>query len=93
MNNYEGIFVIKPDIKEDDMKNVTNAICEAVTKQGGVIKKEEPWGKKPLAYPIKKFKEAHYYKLDFEAESAAIAKLEDAYKMNADIIRMMITRR
>lgn len=93
MNNYEGIFIIKPDIKEEDVKNVFKTIGEMVTKSGGSIKKEEPWGKRPLAYPVNKLKEAYYYKLDFESPSDAVAKVEAGCKLNSDIVRTMITRR
>jgi small subunit ribosomal protein S6 len=93
MNNYEGLFIIKPDLKEEDIKNVTKAISEAITKTGGAIKKEEAWGKKQLAYPVKKSKEGYYYKLDFDIEPANIAKIEAAYKLNADVLRTMITRK
>lgn len=93
MNNYEGIFIIKPDLKEEDAKNVFKVIGESVTKNGGSIKKEEIWGKKQLVYPVKKFKEGYYYRLDFEAPSSTIAKLEANCKLNQDIIREMITRR
>lgn len=93
MNNYEGLFILKPDIKEEDLKNVYKAIGEAVTKNGGTINKEESWGKKFLTYPVKKAKEAYYYKLDFAAPAAAVVKLEGTYKLNADILRTMITKR
>jgi len=93
MNNYEGIFIIKPDIKEEDVKNVFKTIGDLVTKSGGTVKKEDVWGKRLLAYPIKKFKEANYYKLNFEAPADAVLKIESACKLNADIVRMMITRR
>lgn len=93
MNNYEAIFVIKPDLKEDDVKNLFKVIGEAVTKNGGNVKKEESWGKRQLVYPVKKFKEGYYYKLDFEVLPAAISKLEGAYKLNAEILRTMITKR
>jgi small subunit ribosomal protein S6 len=93
MNNYEGIFILKPDIKEEDLKTAYKAIGELVTKNGGNVKKEDVWGKRPLSYPINKCKEAHYYKLDFEAPSEAIAKLEGSCKMATEILRIMITRR
>ena len=93
MNNYDGLFIIKPDLKEDDVKNVVKMIGDSIVKNGGNIKKEEAWGKRLLAYPVKKFKEAHYYKVDFEAPPAAVAKMEAAYKLNADILRTMITKR
>ncbi|MCM8761010.1 MAG: 30S ribosomal protein S6 [Candidatus Omnitrophica bacterium] len=93
MNTYEGIFIIKPDFKEEEVKDVCKTITDIVAKNGGNVKKEENWGKKPLAYPVKKFREGFYYKLDFEAPADAVAKLETAYKLNADILRTMITRR
>jgi len=93
MNNYEGLFIIKPDLKEEDAKNVCKVISDSVGKNGGSIKKEEVWGKRQLAYPVKKFKEGFYYKLDFTVQSNAISKLEAGYKLNADILRAMITKR
>ena len=75
------------------MKNVFKFIMDSVTKHGGTIKKEEPWGKRQLVYPVKKQKEGYYYKLDFSAPTEAIAKLEEAYRLNDDILRTMITRR
>jgi small subunit ribosomal protein S6 len=93
MNNYEGLFIIKPDLKEDDIKNVYKAIVDSVTKNGGTIQKEEAWGKRQLAYTVKKCKDGYYYKLDFNALPAAIDKLENTYKLNGDILRTMITRK
>lgn len=93
MENYEGLFIIKPDIKEEDIKGIYKGISDNITKNGGNVKKEDAWGKKQLAYPVKKFKEGYYYKLDFAAPTNAITKLEETYKLNSDIIRTMITRR
>jgi len=93
MNNYDGLFIIKPDLKEEDIKNLFKALADGVTKNGGAITKEENWGKKQLVYPVNKFKEGYYYKLDFTAPADAITKLEASYKLNQDILRTMITRR
>jgi len=93
MNDYEGLFIIKPDLKEEEAKGVFKSIGDSIAKTGGSVKKEESWGKKQLAYPVKKFKEGYYYKVDFAAEAASISKLEAGYKLNADVLRTMITRR
>jgi small subunit ribosomal protein S6 len=93
VENYEGLFIIKPDIKEEDVKGVFKTIADNVTKNSGSVKKEEVWGKKQLAYPVKKCKEGYYYKLEFTAPTSSIVKLEEAYRLNADILRTMITRR
>lgn len=93
VENYEGLFMIKPDIKEEDIKGVLKVITEALVKNGGSVKKEDIWGKRQLAYPVKKFKEGFYYKLEFTAPTSSIAKLEETYRLSADILRTMITRR
>lgn len=93
MENYEGLFILKPDIKEEDIKSIYKVISDNVTKNGGSVKKEDVWGKKQLAYPVKKFKEGYYYKLDFTVPTSAVTKLEEAYRLNSDILRTMITRR
>jgi small subunit ribosomal protein S6 len=93
VENYEGIFIIKPEITEEAVKNVYKTISDTVTKNSGSIKKEDIWGKRQLAYPVKKVKEGYYYKLDFTAPTAAIAKVEEACGLNDDILRTMITRR
>lgn len=93
MNNYEGIFIVKHELNEESVKKVFAAISESVTKAGGAIKKEESWGKRQLVYPVKKAKEGYYYRLDFTAPPAAITTLEGGYKLNPDILRVMITKR
>ncbi|MCX5680386.1 MAG: 30S ribosomal protein S6 [Candidatus Omnitrophica bacterium] len=93
MNNYEGIFIIRHELNEEDVKKVFAAISDSVTKSGGAIKKEENWGKRQLVYPVKKAKEGYYYKLDFTAPPSAITTLEGGYKLNPDILRVMITKR
>lgn len=93
MNTYEGLFIVKPELKEEDAKSIFKAINDSIAKNGGAVKKEELWGKRHLAYPVKKAKEGYYYKLDFDIEPSVISKLEAGYKLNADILRTMITRK
>lgn len=93
MNNYEGLFIIKPDLQEEAVKNTFKVIGDIITKNGGTVKKEESWGKKQLTFTIKKFKEGYYLKLDFESPADSISKMEEAYKLNQDVLRTMITRR
>jgi small subunit ribosomal protein S6 len=93
VENYEALFIIKPDITEENVKGIIKTIADAVVKASGAIKKEENWGKKQLAYPVKKFKEGFYYKLEFTAPTNSIIKLEETYRLNSDILRAMVTRR
>ena len=93
MNNYEAIFIVKPDLKEEDLKNTLKVIADLVVKNGGTIVKDENWGRRQTAYPVKKNKDGNYYRLDFTAPSDTIAKLDAAFKLNAEIVRVMVTRR
>ena len=60
INNYEGLFIINPELKEDDLKNISKLIGDSITKNGGSLTKEENWGKRLLANSIKKLKEENY---------------------------------
>jgi small subunit ribosomal protein S6 len=90
MRKYEGLLIIDPN-KEESLKEIVSGIKEAITKQKGKVDKEENWGKQRIAYSIKKNKEGIYYKLDFSANPAEIAALKNSYKLNPDVLRIMIT--
>ena len=93
MNNYEGLFIIKPDLKESEAEGVYKAIADSLAKNKATLTKEEKWGKRDLTYRIKKSKEGAYYKVDFQSPPEAISKLKEAYSLNADILRVVITKR
>ncbi len=56
----------------------------------GKILKEESWGKKPLAYPIKKETEAYYHWFFLEAEAKKVSRLDNILKLNNNIIRHLL---
>ncbi|MEE9499897.1 MAG: 30S ribosomal protein S6 [Candidatus Omnitrophota bacterium] len=90
MKEYEALFIIDPD-KEKSLKEITGAIATCITKNRGKINKEESWGKQKLAYAIKKQSEGIYYKLDFSIDPSEVSALNNSYKLNANILRTMIT--
>ncbi len=93
MNMYDGLFILRPDLRDEEVKSVTKGISDSIIKGGGSIQKEENWGKKQLAYRMNKVRDGNFYKVDFSAPPAALSKLEAGYKLNADIIRVMITKK
>ena len=90
MKEYEALFIIDPD-KEKSVKEITDTITTCITKNRGKINKEESWGKQKLAYIIKKQSEGIYYKLDFSIDPSQVSALNNSYKLNANILRTMIT--
>ena len=90
MKEYEALFIIDPN-KEGSLKEIAKSIAEAITKGKGNINKEENWGKQRISHPVKKNPDGIYYKLDFSIDPSQISTLNSSYKLNPDILRVMIT--
>lgn len=91
MKRYEGMFIIKPDMSEDDVKKTVTSIEEAIQKEKGKIEKCDKWARRKLAYPIRKYTEGDYYLCIFEAEPVSISVIESTYRLNENILRALIT--
>ncbi len=89
MHIYESIFIINPNLSDEDTAGVIKKMQDVVTKQGGEMIKFEDWGKKKLAYEIKKQKRGHYAFFQFKAAPAVIAELERTYKMTDTVIKFL----
>ena len=94
MRKYEAMFIVKPDLSEDEKKSVFGQINEAVTKNKGNISQSGVWSeKRRLLFPIKKCCDGIYYLMTFTAEPAVITELKRSYKLNENIIRVLIIRK
>ncbi len=93
MNKYEAMFILKPELSEEERKALFNQIHEVVTKNNGHIADGSVWSeKKKLCFPIKKSIEGVYYLLNFDIPSEAIAKIRQVYSLNENILRVLISR-
>lgn len=93
MANYEAMFIVNPNVNEEQKKEITAHLNDAILKNQGEVVSAAVWSeKRKLAYPIKKFHEGIYYLINFKAEPGSILKLKQVYKLNESIIRLLITR-
>lgn len=93
MNSYEGIFIIKPDLNEDTSKVVMDSIEEEIKKGQGTVETVNSWGKKRMAYRIKKFGEGLYYQVDFGVPPEALKDMDRKFRLNDSILRFMIIKK
>ena len=93
MNKYEGVFIMKPDLNEDGLKGLLNLIDEEIKKKDGAVEEVKSWGKRRLAYSIKKFDEGVYYQLDFALAPAAVRDIERKFRLNDNILRFLVIRK
>jgi len=93
MNKYEAMCIIKPDLAEQDKKILLDTINDAVTKRQGAILSSQIWAeKKKMYFPIQKFREGTYYLFNFTTAPEMIKEMKHAYKLNENILRVLITR-
>jgi small subunit ribosomal protein S6 len=91
MNQYEIAVLYHPDL-EIDLEKATSRITKIFTDNGGTVVSEDNWGKRKLAYPIKKSEHAVYviYTVDFPAQS--VLKVESTLNITDEVIRFLITK-
>jgi small subunit ribosomal protein S6 len=93
MNNYEAMFIVKPDLSEEEKKSLFSQLQEAVAKLKGSVSSAAVWGeKRKLFFPIRKCGEAVYYLMQFGLPAAAVKELSRAYQLNENVLRVLITR-
>lgn len=92
MRNYEVVFVAAPTLTSEELDGFINHLQTVVEGKNGRIVKVDNWGKKSLAYRIKKFREGYYVVLSIEGDGAAIAELERRFRVTDYIIRFISVR-
>jgi len=93
MKKYEAMFIIKPELSGEEKKSVQGQINDTVTKNNGTVAEANIWAeKKKLCFPIRKYSEGTYYLMKFDVPTEAISKMRHVYKLNENILRVMITK-
>lgn len=92
MVNYEAMFILKTGLSEDVKKTLFNQISEGISKNSGKVASANIWAERRLVYPIKKCQDGVYYLVNFSAPAEAIVKINQAYKLSENILRVLITR-
>lgn len=92
MRNYEVVFVAAPTLDSEELDGFIDHIQAVVEGKNGKVVKVDNWGKKSLAYRIKKFREGYYVVLTIEGDGSAIAELERRFRVTDYIIRFISVR-
>jgi small subunit ribosomal protein S6 len=92
MRNYETIYIVNPDLADDNYKEVVKKFNDLIEKQKGIIVKVEEWGKQKLAYGVKKFGTGSYVLMNYCGESGTTAELERDLKLDDRIIKFQTVK-
>jgi len=89
LRRYETILIAHVDLSEDELSSLIARYGTIVTGQKGILVKVERWGKRRLAYMIKKQARGFYILIDYAGESAVVNELERNLKINDKILKFM----
>jgi small subunit ribosomal protein S6 len=89
MRKYECFFIIDADLPDDAIAVVDDKIKAVVDGNGGTVLDYVPWGKKKLAYPVKKRTRGHYVLMEFAGESGLVAELERNMRLDERVLKFI----
>jgi small subunit ribosomal protein S6 len=89
LKRYETLFIVHIDLPDDELNSLIERYGAIVTAYKGTIVKIEKWGKRKLAYEIKKQTNGYYVMIDYAGKSAIIDELERNFKIDDKILKFM----
>jgi len=88
---YETVFIVNPDISQENTEVLTNELVEKIEKAGARIVKREYWGSRPLAYSIQKRNRGHYTLLVTDGAASMAKIIDTALLMDERVLRFLTT--
>lgn len=90
MHNYELVCIVHPDLDENAFKGVLEKVSNWVTDFGGNVEKLDVWGRRRLAYTIRKQREGQYAVMYLAMLPVAAAELERNLRFQENVLRFML---
>ncbi|MFO7737060.1 MAG: 30S ribosomal protein S6 [Desulfatiglandaceae bacterium] len=87
MRLYETLYLVNPDLADEDYRGVVDKFNTLIEKNNGVLIKVDEWGKKFLAYDVKKFDKGFYVLLNYCGEPNLISELRRDFKLDDRILK------
>jgi len=93
MREYELTFVIRPDMDDEGFAATTEKVAGYVKAAGGEVTHTNLWGRRRLAYPIRRFAEGYYVFLLIQMDANGLSDLDRSLRLNEDVIRHLVVRK
>ncbi len=93
MNPYEILLLLDPDLPEEGQAEIVERVRENVERGGGTWERQEPWGRRKLAYEINHQTDGYYHLLEFQCEPATLDEISRVLKITDGVIRHLAVRR
>lgn len=92
MRDYELVAIISPEVDEEGVSKIVDKVTQSINSRDGVVEEIKKWGRRKLAYPIRKFMEADYVLARFKLTPKSVKELEGEISASADILRYLVVK-
>jgi len=92
LRDYELVLVFSPEVAEDGVEAAIGRVSQFITERGGILPTVEQWGKRRLAYPIRRFMEGSYVLTRFKLKPKLTKELEANLQISEEVLRHLLTR-
>ena len=97
MRSYELVFIVSPEVEVEEGNGggfdaVVEKVAGVITDTGGQVEKTDLWGKRHLAYPIRRLSEGYYVVMQVRLGLEVIQELERWLKLSEEVIRYLLVR-
>ena len=89
---YEVMFIVRPDVAEEDVDKLIAGFTTTVTNGGGNVKATDKMGRRKLAYMVRRFNDGNYILLTIEADGATVHELERRLRVSEPVIKFITVR-
>jgi len=89
MRKYETIFIVDPDISEEERRPIFARLDEMIPQYNGLVIEYDEWKMRKLAYEIKKKKRGYYVRLEYCGDGALVDEIERLFRIDERILKFM----
>ena len=93
MTEYEMVTLFHPRLDEEGVTEISEWLQQRIVELGGEVMEVTPWGRRSLAFPVKKQTEAIYIQFDYSMEGNQMVELTRVMQLNEDILRQLPVRK
>jgi len=92
VESYELIFIVVPTVEDEALQAQVETVSNRIVQLGGEVIKVDVWGRRQLAYPIKKFAEGQYVLVNMQLPAQSVVTLERDLKISESVLRHLVVR-
>lgn len=92
MRNYELMYIIRPELEEEQVEAVVEKVKDTIQTNGGEVTDHELMGKRRLAYEINKIRDGIYVRVNFKLPTESVNELERVIRISDEIIRHLVVQ-